>query len=323
MGKPDVSFDVLSANALLGLYEACSCTSQNGWLSHIRAMRTLYQNVGPEFFRSRPARSLLMMCRFSIITEALISREKCFLTEEKWANLLTSDDREAALTVELGDIVIELPGMFQGVKQLERSSRFDGTGLQGREIFLKLLNHLAGLRKWWNRWCIDPRRMPERVPVTKNTGDLMRPPPSCLEMTYRFCNLEAAAGWCRYHAHVSVALRWLQRLLDLRLPGTIPHETCYSHPDLLLAHDGTGFEVSEDEIRSHALAVCDGLHFYTLPRYRHIGAVYMNLPAYIAWKSLPSGSPGSRWIEELMEFMATHSGFAMPGQLLRSIEVND
>lgn len=151
----------------------------------------------------------------------------------------------------------------------------------------------------------------------------MPAPPPSPEMTFQFCNLEAAAGWCRYHAHVVLALRWMRRLLKIQVPNTVPPQFCHEHRELLLTQDGVDFRVSEHEIQRHALAICDGLHFYSLPRYRHIGSVYMGLPIRTAWQSLPSGSPGSLWVEQLTEFMATHSGFAITEHILHDIEVNE
>lgn len=329
MQDTQVSFDVIFANALLGLYEACSYTSRFAWQKHSRAMRTLYQSMGPEPFRKRPARSLLMMCRFSIIARSIASQEKCFLAEDKWSNILTSDDAEASLTVKLGDLVVHAPGIFESIKDLSKlchdEIRGKSVSLKGQGLFEKLLEHLQSLKQWWYEWTFDPRRMPERVSITAVSSDdnTMPGAPPHPSSVLHFCNLEAAAGWCRYHTHVILLLRWMQTLLSLRIPRTISSKTCTIYPELLPLRDNTSLRVSEEDIHSHAVAVCDGLHCFSLPRYRHVGAVYMGLFARIAWQSFPSGSPYSVWIEQLMIFMAAHSGFSMPGIILRDIELKN
>lgn len=313
-----ISFDVLAANALLILYEVCSHTSQKAWLKHTKATRSLYQKMGPQYFKHRPARSLLMMNRFAIIAASIFTRERCFLAEEKWHNILSSDDREASLSVKLGDMGVHFPEILERITVLERLPDPSQSSSEGQNIFRMLIRHLEDMQDWWHQWSSDPRRLPTRATFDTRDDPVMHAPPnSPFGRPLLFCNLEAAGAWCRYHAHVVMALAWMRRLLDLQIPDMVNTILCERRSGLSSTTRGKfNFQVCEEDIQSHAVAVCEGLHYYSVPRYRHIGATYMSMPARVAWQALPGRSPHKFWIEDLIQFMVMHSGFAAPSSIL-------
>lgn len=321
-----VTFDVLAANTLLLLYEVCSPTSQNAWIKHTKAMRSLYQRLGPEYFKHLPARSILMMNRYAIINTAIVARERCFLGEEPWLNILRCDDKEGELTLKLGDIAVRVPKVFEGIKALEHLTDANQASLRAHGLFGQLLRHLQDLKTWWHQWSSDPKRLPMRVVMLdSNEAVLPVPPISPAGQPLTFSNLETAGGWIRYHSHIIMAMKWMRRLLKLRIPGTVLTEGSEQHPSLKFSTRGSpaDFQICDDEMQNHAMAICEGLHFFGSPRYRHIGAVFMGLSVRAAYHTLPSGSPCSLWIETLTEFMSTHSGFEAPIHMLTGIEVND
>ncbi|GAM86422.1 hypothetical protein ANO11243_044360 [Dothideomycetidae sp. 11243] len=310
----DISFDILSATCLLGMYETCLYTNREAWRNHNRAMQLLVQMKGPAFFQERPARSLLVLSRHSIIVEAVVSKRRCFLEDPKWSNILKSDSKYASMTFGLGDLFLRGPGAAEEVR-LVASSRDSAAAAA---LFQKLLQILDELRAWWHLWSADPARLPIRM-LARNEEGRMRPPPpmpgSTESTVSHFCTLDAAAAFCRYHAHVISMMRWINQLLDLRIPGTITHAADY---DFISISDDSGHSrIPANTIESHAYAVCEALHFCALPSHNSIGAVYMTLPAVTAFYSLPASSPHAAWMKELMVYLGHTSGFEMPKYILR------
>lgn len=321
-----VNFDVLAANTLLLLYEVCSPTSRNAWIKHTKAMHSLWQRLGPEFFRHLPARSILMMNRYAIINTAIVARQRCFLGEKPWLNILSCDDREGELTIKLGDIAVQVPKVFEGIKALEHLPNPGHASSRAHELFGELLLHLQDLKSWWYQWSSEPKRLPVRVLMAdSNEATLPAPPSSPVGQPLTFCNLETAGNWIRYHSHIILALRWMRRLLDLRIPGTVRTGRSEQHSSLKFStrDSMTDFRIRDDEMQDHALAICEGLHFFTSPRYRHTGAIFIGLSVRAAYQTLPRNSPCSLWIESLTVFMSTHSGFEAPIHMLTGVEVND
>lgn len=321
-----MNFDILAANTLLLLYEVCSLTSRNAWIKHTKAMRSLYQGLGPEYFRYRPAKSILMMNRYAIINTAVVARERCFLGEGPWLNILSCENREGELKIKLGDITAQAPNVFEEIKGLEHLADRSHALSRAHELFGDLLRHLQELRTWWHQWSTDPRRLPMRSFMADSDEATLAAPPSSPEgQPLAFSNLETAGGWMRYHSHIVIALRWMRKLLKLRIPGTVLGGRSEQHPILKVSTRDKidEFQVSEDEMQNHAVAICEGLHFFTSPRYRHTGAIFMGLSVRAAYQTLPRGSPCSLWIEKLTQFMASHSGFEAPIHMLTGIEVND
>ncbi|KAJ9658327.1 hypothetical protein H2198_003757 [Neophaeococcomyces mojaviensis] len=146
----------------------------------------------------------------------------------------------------------------------------------------------------------------------------------------QFHNLEAAAGYCRYHAHFIQVIWWLNRLLSLQLSDCVAVEEELNARGLIVRQSAIGttngtykLRVEDVNILPHAYAICEALAVYSLPQYRHIGAIYMGMPARIAWQALPKDSPYALWIEDFMEAMAASSGFEVPRHVLREIQVKE
>ena len=248
-----------------------------------------------------------MLSRHQLISDSIISRERCFLENPAWSGILTSDDREASLTIKLGDLVLQQGGLFQDIKATEKTGERNLVLLES--LHRRLERQLDDLRQWWSAWSMDPGRLPVRLPDQKVEGQMEPPPPvqdGHRPTVLHFRNLEAAAGYCRYHAHVILAQRWINRLI--------------AKNPIMDAHSKL---IPEEESVLHAKAICEALHYYSLPQHRHIGAVYKGLPARVAWQALPEGCPHATWIEKLMEFVADNSGFTLSRYILRHIEVDD
>lgn len=312
VGHQETTFDVISAVLLLAMYEACSMTMRASWYSHIGAIKRLIATQGPAFFSQRPARSLLMMARHNIIIECFMTKERCFLEDTEWADILKSDDRESSLTLRLGDLVVKLPGIIHEIGLLKPAEDQDSAA----RLLDQLVQHLADLKTWWKEWSADPSRLPVRIAAPKDLEGPEPPPlPGNTDSTVLgFCNLEAAAGYCRYHAHVILAMKWINRLLNIS-GLTLP--THMVDPALATeAHGHHYARISDSTIEAHALAICEGLRFYSLPQYRSIGAVYLTLPARVAYEALPPESPHALWIKDLLEFLAGTSGFTIPRHIL-------
>jgi hypothetical protein len=301
----EITFDVLCTVVLLGLYEACLLTMHGAWQKHAKALRHLCMIKGPDFFRERPARSLLMLIRHQLVVDAILSREKCFLEEPEWSGILASDDRDSEVALKLGDLVIHSPGILHDIVVLERKEDTDYGEI--RRLDQRLDRQLSGMRQWWPSWASDSGRVPVRLRSQEVDGQMAPPPPvnvSQGKTILQFRNLVAASGYCLYHTHVILVMQWRRRLSKL-------------NPAL------ENLVVDDEHLIPHALAICEALHFYSLPQYRHIGAMYMNLPARVAWQALPAASSHRQWIEDLMEFMAERSGFNFPRTTLRHLEVNE
>lgn len=314
-----VSFDTLGAVALLGIYEACVCTTGQSWQKHAKAMKTLFEKLGADHFRQGPRKSLLTLCRHQLINEAILFRSKCFLEEPEWHNILDSNDNESNLTIKLGDTVLFGPGILADITTLEKSQW--RTSEDAELLFSRLMQHLEDLNNWWVEWSSDESRLPARLASQGLADTLIDPPlmPKHLPSNILyFRNLEAAAGFCRYHAHVILALHWTNRLLAMNIPGTVSEK---SMPTFVqIREDGRQRCIPVSDFIPHVLAICEALPYYSLPQYRSQGATYIGLPARVAWQALPAGTPESLFIEELMDLMADQSGFAVTKYTLKDLE---
>lgn len=227
------------------------------------------------------------------------------------------------MTIRLGDMVVHIPGVFERVKKLQRLPDPSQASEEARQVFSRLVRHLQDLKDWWVEWSSDPLRMPMRTPLVVGEKPMMSAPPTSPEgWPLTFCNLEASSGWCRYHTHVILTLVWMSRLLAMQIPDTIPHELYEQSPDLIEKSGETfKLQVGRAKIQQHAEAICEALHFFTMPRYRHIGAPFMGLSVRVAWQALPRDSACALWIEEMLQFMSIHSGFVAPSRILHKLDV--
>lgn len=302
-----VTWDLLSAVALLCLFEACFYTSLEAWMQHSAALRKIVQLQGPDYFRQRPQRSLLMLFRHHLINDSIITRKRSFLENPGWDHILVSEDNEASLTLKLGDLVLHMGGISEDIEALP-SQNTQNLSTCYQSLLDRLIDMLDSLRAWWNEWSSDPGRLPVRTIALAQQGMRPAPPmPDSNESTMlRFVNLEAAAGFCRYHAHVLLALHWLDRLSNVATELSLckPRQTTYR---------------SSNNSTAHALVICEALLFYCLPHYRYIGAVYIGLPARVAWQELEPDSEHALWIGELMDYLADTGGFTISKGILRGM----
>jgi len=309
----EADFDLLSAVAVLGLYESCVYTTQAAWRNHVRALKRLVQSKGSDYFRTRPARSLLMWTRYTFILESIVTRTRCFLEDSEWAQILTSDDNESSWTLKLGDIVVVMGGICEGVKAL-REKNVDDVTAEASELLDRLSELLDDLHDWWVAWSSDPTRLPSRTfPTEQNHIEGPPPMPGMDTSTVLgFTNLEAASGWCRYHTHVILAMHWIQKLKALNIPS------------LSADIESRGLvRTGSLEIEAHAFAICEALYFYSLPQHCHLGSVYVTLPARVSWQALPPNSAYTHWIEEFMNSISHTGGFVIPKHALKEIVTDE
>lgn len=317
--QADITFDLLTSICLLGLYEACACTTNGAWRQHLRALELLFQRMGPVYFQERPARSLFMWCRHHMINNALLSRKRCFLDTDEWSGILSSQDREASLTLELGELALQAPGLLEQVSNVLPGNSNHAENALTLE---KLVEHTEQLREWWAKWTKNPLRLPWRSQITACAAGDRAMPPVPPPITHqqvatilRFHNLEATAGFCRYHAHVILALKAIITLMEkvpsLAAGGGLPE----------FASSSSGL-VPNSRLETHAFAIVEALYTYALPEYVHVGATYMMMPARVAQVALPMGSPHHQWITDLMEYLGTYSGYIQPRYLSFDIQLN-
>lgn len=224
--------------------------------------------------------------------------------------VLKDRDEEYNMNLQLGDIAVFLPGMMQDSQALFQTK----DAIEAQRIFDYMVRFLQDMMDWWSRWNSDPAKLPIRITHSQCGPDEMRPPPSmpgeAASTSLHFRDLDVAAGYALYHAYILMALRWIDRLLALDIPGFVPDIS--SFPLDLCPTGPFTYCVAEPIMTNYALALVEAMYYYTLPHYRTIGAVYMLVPAKAAWIVLPQDSPHSIWLEQLMDFMAEKSGFHMP-----------
>ena len=304
-------FDLLAATTLLLQYECLANTTLGGFIKHARGLQIVIESRGPEYFRrNTKARSLFAWSRHHVHVEALRSCERSFLERDEWKAVLAGDDAAGDTNLwarTLSETAMSISGLFEDVKKLSKESEVPILSLAEIEDAFK--RQIESLQEWWEEFCADTVRvpvatqqMPPEVDVTTMTDTFLR-----------FSDLSMANTFCRYHAYQILMTAWLRRLGRLgssvtdpeQSEGRVTFDTPAGSPEEI------GTVTHAQQIRPHALAICDALPYFALPQYRHIGGLFCSFPARVAWKALPRGSEEAEWVKDSLERMSDTSGFEL------------
>lgn len=81
------STGLLKSAITLEIFQLLAFGSQTGWMKYAGGVGKLMQLLGPERFQKKEDRYLLEVNRVVIMMNSILSRQRCFLGEEKWRTI--------------------------------------------------------------------------------------------------------------------------------------------------------------------------------------------------------------------------------------------
>ncbi|KUJ07183.1 uncharacterized protein LY89DRAFT_767020 [Mollisia scopiformis] len=151
----------IAASLLLGIYELAISTDGYGWICHAGGVGRLIEMRGPEAHQRGLGKRYFMVARLSIISQALFTRRRTFLEQEKWKPDSSDEPEIQKCNTEIFNIFARIPGILEDSDQSTTAS----TDAHLHDAIVQILADLFAWR--WNWEEVHPNFAYE-TPVTKH-----------------------------------------------------------------------------------------------------------------------------------------------------------
>jgi len=185
--KERVKAEVLCATEILGLYEVniLTCLARRStnstkllepsdeiaWIRHAAGAARLIQLRGPNHYGTEFEKALFMAHSGSIMTEALLNNERCFLEQDMWKSVFRSVVVEGSLVSDRSEIVVSLlilkshiPGTFVDVTSIVSHENHDPAYIFRMILFIQQLR--SDLLDWHDDYQSILKQAPKILPGT-------------------------------------------------------------------------------------------------------------------------------------------------------------
>jgi len=245
-----------------------------GWRMHVDGLSRLIEIRGPSQYKHFPERSMFLEHRCILVSKAIITREKTFLSQPKWKTVPWEDDPQSKMPADyLIDILCDTAGILADVLQHGPAGSSECSGHR-REIE-GLLDHL---NDWWREWSSTHSQSCQAVSpdpsitITKDSAGLIFP------TLLWYDSIWTAQTVCLYDtARIILLTMWEILLRGLNVPLEVPMPTEPNDTPLLgISSDITG--LAHEIIRS--------LEYCHEESWRFIGTFCVILPQDVAYSCL-------------------------------------
>lgn len=305
----------VAASMLLGVYELMNFSNSEGFVKHAGGVGTLINLRGAESHLSFPARSYFVMSRMPVITEAIVYRKRCFLSDPKWQYVTTGLPKSPMRdSFELNDLMVRVPGIIADSDEARTSTITSGNPPEEfvRRFKSSVVAILRDLFIW--RWAFEERNpgLAYEVPVMNGSLSVDE---------HRQPLFDKAIYYNHYHKGRQVGLFMVAVILVLHEAQSwnimsAPAEALaslanYKKPPatgiLTLPHDNISpAEAAQEIIRS--------VEFYLQGEHRLAGGLHLLVPLRMA-SPLITDPRQQAWLKRVTDKMAHTHGFKMSTRL--------
>lgn len=199
-----LSAETLSATMLLSCFELLNCTERDSWIRHAGGAGHIMRLRGPERHRTGHGSAIFLAYRNSLVIEAFLSRQPCFLDTPPWRAL--SEELNRTSPMFQGPLLEAAGDMFMETVTIPRyhadcihaaTAEFQETAL--RALVSRGQTHRTHLRDLKAR--VDgalKATNQERTEQPSLTGDVLFP------VVYHYSDIFVASVHCGYWSVIQV-----------------------------------------------------------------------------------------------------------------------
>ncbi|KAF2496090.1 hypothetical protein BU16DRAFT_366807 [Lophium mytilinum] len=267
-------------------------------VAHLKGLMTLLLVCGPEKFQREPLRSAFESCRATLVTTALISRQRSFLEEGRWCSIPWAlDPASKSQQNHLVDILVTVPGFLEDDARLRQ---IEDPELK-QSLLYKVKAQLENLYSW--RWAWDAANPAAVWEVYPSSSPAIAS--RAVERSLHFSNQLLASEISLYNA----VLMWLLGLLwRLEPPAALfitPVPRTPLRTPILRPHQ-------VHSLRDPAIEICLTFEFQMRDAsHSRDSALFFLFPLGLAWTVLESEPAFRDWIRSMLDQSSVTGGYAI------------
>ncbi|KAF2804810.1 uncharacterized protein BDZ99DRAFT_143497 [Mytilinidion resinicola] len=267
-------------------------------IAHLKGLATLLHVCGPKKFQREPLRSAFESCRATLVTTALIARQRTFLEQEGWCSIPWAlDAASKSQQNHLVDILVTVPGFLEDDAKLRH--------IEDPEVKQSLLDRvrtqLANLYSW--RWAWDAANTGAVWEVCPSPSPAIAP--RAVDKTLHFSSHVLASEISLYNAVLMWLLGLLWRLDPFASFPLSPVSETRPRGPILLPHQ-------VHSLRDPAIEICLTFEFQMRDAsHSRDSALFFLFPLGQAWTALESEAAFRDWIRSMLDKSTVTRGYAI------------
>jgi hypothetical protein len=283
---------------------------REGSVSHVKGLAMLLHVCGPVRFQDPVLRSAFESCRATLVTTALISRQRTFLDEDQWRTIpYALDPSSKGTQSQLVDILVMIPGFLQELDGLRISS----SGCKDAQAALldKILQQLNTIFYW--RWSWHLANPDGAWELPAQTICSLTNKPRVFGKVLHFLTLDLATEIMLYNA----ILLWLLGLAWQLDPDHASYHIATVAQSINPVASGPSdmrgplhLAGQAVHLRDAALEICRCMEYHIQNiKYGHNSSLFYLFPIGMAWSVLQAEELYKQWIVDMLNSSYITKGY--------------